>query len=119
MAPSYLELVVDPTSFTKTIENMFYFAFLVKEGKVELQEEKIGSQNDKRITARIAEAPRQESVPTKQSVLKLNYEMYKQLCERLKREQMLVDQIQVQETADELEEEEEREPVRKKARLAI
>jgi len=33
---SYFEIVINPDSFTQTIENMFDFSFLVKEGYVEL-----------------------------------------------------------------------------------
>lgn len=35
----YLKFVINPDSFAQTIENIFYFAFLIKEGKVALEME--------------------------------------------------------------------------------
>lgn len=33
----YLEFIVNPDSFAQTVENVFYFSFLVKEGKVAIE----------------------------------------------------------------------------------
>lgn len=37
VAIPYLKFVINPDSFAQTIENIFYFAFLIKEGKVALE----------------------------------------------------------------------------------
>lgn len=37
MPISYLEFVLDPQSFSKSIENMFHFSFLIKEGRAALK----------------------------------------------------------------------------------
>lgn len=87
---SYLDVVIEPDSFTKTIENMFYFAFLVKEGRVALQTEKNAQTVDKkRILTGILDAPKPATDDNKQAVLKLDLARYKQLCERLKNEKEL------------------------------
>ena len=33
----YLKFIVNPVSFAQTVENMFYFSFLVKEGKAAIE----------------------------------------------------------------------------------
>lgn len=41
-AMPYLAFITNPHSFTETVENMFHFAFLIKEGKAALEVETEG-----------------------------------------------------------------------------
>ena len=40
---SYFEFILDPTSFSKSVENMFHFSFLVKEGRATFDFDKDGT----------------------------------------------------------------------------
>jgi hypothetical protein len=76
-----LDVVVDPNSFTHTIENMFHYAFLIKEGRAGISVDSDPSN----LQASIKEPPQSSSSEQKkkQAVLKLNLNMWKQLRERV------------------------------------
>ncbi|KAL0482569.1 non-structural maintenance of chromosome element 4 [Acrasis kona] len=74
---SFLDVVVQPDSFTHTIENMFYYAFLVKDGKATLKNEK-GEMVAKNYTN---ETQQSSNSDRKQCVIKLNLEMFKKMTQ--------------------------------------
>ncbi|KAG2388454.1 hypothetical protein C9374_000618 [Naegleria lovaniensis] len=73
---SVLEVLVDPNSFTKTIENFFYFSFLVKEGKASFELH----QNE--LQTCILRDDETNDSTRNQSVLSLNLNMYNQLVQQ-------------------------------------
>ncbi|XP_003218669.1 non-structural maintenance of chromosomes element 4 homolog A [Anolis carolinensis] len=77
---SYLEFVTDPRSFARTVENMFYVSFLIRDGLagVKLDPDKLpiieplnpeGEEND------------QDSLLRKQAVISMNYEEWQKIVE--------------------------------------
>lgn len=73
---SVLEVLVDPNSFTKTIENFFYFSFLVKEGRASFE------LNQDELKTCILRDNEINDNARNQSVLSLNLNMYNQLVQQ-------------------------------------
>jgi hypothetical protein len=72
---NFFEFVVDPQSFSQTIENIFHFSFLIKDGQAGLKVE-----NDTPF-ASPAQPPLAEDYSTgkadrKQTVVRFDYDMY-------------------------------------------
>ncbi len=74
----YFSLVLDKQSFTKTIENMFYYSFLVKEGKASMQ-----VQDDKVIASYRSSNTTEDGGQDdrNQAVIKLNLDMWAKLVQ--------------------------------------
>ncbi|EFC47067.1 hypothetical protein NAEGRDRAFT_78941 [Naegleria gruberi] len=72
------DIVVDPTSFCHTIENIFYFSFLVKEGKVSLELDK----KDGQLKSRIITDEGEDESKRNQSIMALNLNMFYQLVQK-------------------------------------
>ncbi|KAL9652500.1 hypothetical protein ABK040_000072 [Willaertia magna] len=70
---NFSEVVVDPKSFTKTIENIFYYSFLVKEGKASLSLDPKSEELKSTVVENTNESNRN------QSVMKLNLNIFKQI----------------------------------------
>ena len=75
-------VILDPNSFTKTIENLFYFSFLVKEGKAGLEYDK--TSNEMKTTLLSSDEVNTAEHKRNQSVLMLNLNMYNQMVEKYK-----------------------------------
>ena len=76
---SLVDIVVDPNSFTKTAENMFHYAFLVKEGLAGID---ASEDSPAVLEAKMTKPPAPNAADTlqkKQAVLKLNLDMWKKL----------------------------------------
>ena len=74
----FLSAVVDPESFPKTVENIFHFSFLVREGKVGLEK---GNSNSKPLMRTFEEESQQQQQQQQtqwnQSVISFSMEDYK------------------------------------------
>lgn len=75
-------LVIDKKSFTKSIENLFYYSFLVKDGISSLSVSPSGE-----MIAATAEPPTEEQFKSgaaerKQCILKFNLDMWKKMTEQ-------------------------------------
>jgi hypothetical protein len=70
----FLDVVIDKNSFTHSIENIFYYAFLIKDGRASLQEKK------GEMVANAANPG--QTTEKKQCVLKLNLDIWKELAKR-------------------------------------
>lgn len=76
---SFFETLIDPKSFTQTVENIFHSAFLVKEGKIGLKKDK----NTKKAVLFVDDDNR-DSTPRNQSVLSFSMEDYRNWLTKLK-----------------------------------
>ena len=56
----FYHFITDPQSFSKTVENMFYVSFLIKEGKVRMFFPTIGGQSDIMYIEAVDEAEEEE-----------------------------------------------------------
>lgn len=80
---SFLDLVAGPNSFGKTVENIFYFSFLIKDGHASLK-----CNTDGRVVATTAEPPSSEQYKSdtgekKQAVLRFDLNLFEQLKKHL------------------------------------
>eukprot|EP00211_Chloroparvula_japonica_P007481 CAMPEP_0119159124 /NCGR_PEP_ID=MMETSP1310-20130426/53606_1 /TAXON_ID=464262 /ORGANISM="Genus nov. species nov., Strain RCC2339" /LENGTH=339 /DNA_ID=CAMNT_0007151753 /DNA_START=57 /DNA_END=1076 /DNA_ORIENTATION=+ len=79
----FYELVADPKSFSQTVENIFHFSFLVKEGTAGLQ-----ASEDGRLVARATQPPSEEAstqqgkTDRQQCILTIDYKTYQQALEQ-------------------------------------
>lgn len=79
----FYNIVINPNSFTKTIENVFYYSFLIKDGNSKLELNDEGE-----IVASTATVPninemKEGKGENKQAVLKFDLATYKKLVEKL------------------------------------
>lgn len=85
-----LELLVDTnpeSGFTKTIENFFYYSFLIKENGVSMELDNYSSKKRdyKLVGTTLSKKERQKDLNSKQSILKLDLKRYKKLVEIVKK----------------------------------
>lgn len=80
------EVLVDPNSFTKTIENIFYFSFLVKDGKAALK--RTTNENNEHQIVVAPAVPVADQPQKKQCVMKLDLAHFQQLARRAQEKQM-------------------------------
>lgn len=73
---SFWSIVLDPNSFTKTIENIFYYSFLLKDAHAGVRLD----ENKELLAAPLAQETA-EDVDRRQCVLNLDYNSYLKLCE--------------------------------------
>lgn len=69
----FLSAVVDRNSFPKTVENMFHFSFLIREGKVSLEK----GQSNKAVMKMVTEEPTQQARQWNQSIMSFSISDYK------------------------------------------
>ncbi|KYQ99770.1 hypothetical protein DLAC_03715 [Tieghemostelium lacteum] len=83
---SFLDTVVDQKSFARTVENIFYYSFLLKDGHVAMK-----SDNQDGITAQISHPPEEKdfkdgSAIPKHSIVKMDYELWRKLTQLTEQE---------------------------------
>jgi hypothetical protein len=84
----FVDVVIDPNSFTHSIENMFYYGFLIKDGRASVK------MSNNTMTTQSAQPVSKDDAPTdrKQCVIKLNLDMWKQLAQHVGKDQSRVSQ---------------------------
>eukprot|EP00818_Percolomonas_sp_WS_P009842 CAMPEP_0117451318 /NCGR_PEP_ID=MMETSP0759-20121206/8942_1 /TAXON_ID=63605 /ORGANISM="Percolomonas cosmopolitus, Strain WS" /LENGTH=339 /DNA_ID=CAMNT_0005243907 /DNA_START=166 /DNA_END=1185 /DNA_ORIENTATION=- len=75
---SFWRIVLDPNSFTKTIENIFYYSFLVKDGNAGLRLDEGSAE----IMAAPLAQTEAEGHERHQSILRLDYETYLKIVDQ-------------------------------------
>lgn len=78
----FLDVVIDPQSFTHTIENIFYYSFLVKDGRTSLK----STGEDQHVVANTANPPmsgKDNLIENKQCVIKLTLDMWKEMAKQV------------------------------------
>ena len=88
----YIFFVLDPESFSQTIENMFSVAVLVGSGRIALRRDCEWGMQIQVAKGRLAngqEAPAQPKGDAAQMVLNMNYKMFEQVKQVVAREQCL------------------------------
>ncbi|XP_060527391.1 non-structural maintenance of chromosomes element 4 homolog A-like [Cylas formicarius] len=74
---SYYDYIIDTSSYPNTIENIFYFAFLVRDGKVKLDLDKSGSPVIQPIKKKDLKAFRDEGGKNSQIISSINMNVWK------------------------------------------
>ncbi|KAJ8103165.1 Nse4 C-terminal-domain-containing protein [Lipomyces tetrasporus] len=85
------ELILNPDSFSQSVENMFYLSFLVRDGKVSLDEDENGilmaslvempDENDPQYRQKVEDIKRRRDQGQNQTVFELDYESWRMLIE--------------------------------------
>ena len=94
-AISYFALILDPTSFSKSVENMFHFSFLVKEGRAsfELDEEGKGLPYTRPLKAKhhvVGGNPDEEVNEKRQAIISLTFEDWEDMIQLLDIEEPMI-----------------------------
>lgn len=81
---SFYRFVMDPTSFSNSVENIFYVSFLIKDGFVAIDEDgENGLPSLSVVNKRHRETVSQTSVSKKQLILSLDQETWQAICKGL------------------------------------
>ncbi|KAK9325627.1 Nse4 C-terminal-domain-containing protein [Lipomyces orientalis] len=85
------ELILNPESFSQSVENMFYLSFLVRDGKVSLDEDENGilmaslvempDESDPEYRLKVEDIKRRRDQGQNQTVFELDYESWRMLIE--------------------------------------
>jgi hypothetical protein len=77
-----LQFVLDPASFSRTVENLFHCAFLIKDNHASIDElDEHGMPLIKPLDKSSKEGS--NTMPKKQAVLSMDYDLWKRLCSKL------------------------------------
>ncbi|KAK6504295.1 nuclear protein [Arthrobotrys conoides] len=78
---NYFEFVINPESYSQTIENMFYLAFLVKDGRVGILESEDGLLYLSPATPPTPEEIQEKNIHRKQIVMPMEKHIWRELIE--------------------------------------
>ncbi|EGG24462.1 hypothetical protein DFA_06612 [Cavenderia fasciculata] len=78
----FIDVVTDKTSFARSVENMFYFSFLLKDGQAKL----VPNQQTGALNIEAAQPPEEKDYTTgratqRHSVVKMDYDIWKKLSQ--------------------------------------
>jgi len=78
-----VQFLFNPKSFTQTVENMFYYSFLVKKGEAEIGvRSRIEGDGNKRLGLYAAPIPKlDDKLPARQAVISFTMRDWRNLCE--------------------------------------
>ena len=95
---SYFAFVLDPKSFSRSVENMFHFSFLIKEGRASFDLDEDGQglpftrpiKQRKALKTTLAATQNSNNAEKHQAIISLTYDDWEDMIEQLQIEKAMI-----------------------------